>query len=409
MKLMLPMYFLVLANAYASQTYLLIGPSQSGKSSFINTLAKKEIAKSGSGDGKSTTGACSTYEVTIPGLSKVDIIDVPGTRDNQGLSDERIKEEIHKTLLSLDSKQIDGIILFEPVDRDTSSINLTLQMAKSLFGMEFDGQNAVFVFTMADRLPDIMDADEGLADFIDDPLKIIKQSQEHCFKHGFQTIVWQNDTPECQLTSSKREALEQDLSLLLTKLQPFKTARLLELQDRIHKRAQALYLAQPPLKEYQKKWVEQTIQEPVQNSGGWHTVDIPVHPQPAQFYVMPSNPRDWAAYKVFKCKDVATIEQEIREWNEVKKTQGLDGPKHIKTFNPAHVQVINSNTTFDLVCDHKWIYTPPHICYRSKKVKVEKQVECIVAHPLPIEKFVVQAKEEILQEIINIIRLISET
>lgn len=56
------------------------GSSQQGKSSGINTIARRNIARVGDGDGHSTTKGVNWYTVML-GKKKVLIFDVPGTND----------------------------------------------------------------------------------------------------------------------------------------------------------------------------------------------------------------------------------------------------------------------------------------------------------------------------------------
>lgn len=144
---------------HKTHIYVLFGPSQSGKSAFINSFSGKHFAEEGTGAGISTTTICQEYAFTTEDGEFV-FLDVPGLKDNyHNSTDEEImamiREKVlnHLSALALESgttrKFIDGILLFEPLDYDYMRVDRTLLCAKMLFGEEVLDSGAV-IFTKGD-------------------------------------------------------------------------------------------------------------------------------------------------------------------------------------------------------------------------------------------------------------------
>lgn len=140
--------------------YALFGPSQSGKSAFVNALAGRHLAREGNGSGISETKECTEYNFTTPEGLKLVILDVPGLDDNfYNTTDEEImgmirkKIQNHLAALALENglrrDWIDGILLFEPLDYDYCRVNKTVASAKLLFGQAVM-ESAAVIFTKSD-------------------------------------------------------------------------------------------------------------------------------------------------------------------------------------------------------------------------------------------------------------------
>lgn len=149
---------LLLSVAAASKIYVLYGPSQAGKSSFINEHPVTVRAKVGNGC-ISTTTVCKEYHFTRDN-EHIILLDVPGFGDNlMNTTDEeimgRIKAKINDHLAALiletkvDRRTIDGVILFEPLDYDYSQLRSTIAKAETLFGPTIY-ESAMVVFTKGD-------------------------------------------------------------------------------------------------------------------------------------------------------------------------------------------------------------------------------------------------------------------
>lgn len=156
---MLLSFFFLVPCVLASKVYVLFGPSQAGKSSFINKLAGKAVAEVGSGMGISQTTTCQEYKVERPDGTFI-FMDVPGISDNylNALDDEimlAIREKIrgYMTAVLLETgterKSIDGIIIFEPLDYDYFQVYQTLSKAEILFGANMY-DSSLLVFTKGD-------------------------------------------------------------------------------------------------------------------------------------------------------------------------------------------------------------------------------------------------------------------
>jgi len=123
---------------------LLLGPTRSGKSCFINTITSYNFAKTGDDSGDSTTKDHEIYESFIDGFSrreKYKIVDSMGLDDSDesGISDPMIlastligiKEEIQKNNGILKS-----IYIFESLTNDSNQIQKTINKLKGAFGEE---------------------------------------------------------------------------------------------------------------------------------------------------------------------------------------------------------------------------------------------------------------------------------
>jgi len=380
---------------YAQPTLVLFGPSQAGKSSFINTLAGKSIAQSGIGNGISTTSACNAYEVEIKGYGKVNIIDVPGLKDNRGSSDELIQLQIYKHIISSGSEYIAAIIFFEPLDRDTSSVKQTILAGKNLFGSDLNGTNAFFIFTMQDKLYN--DNDLELGDFVSNPEEIIEKTKQECQSQKFSTLLWQNNLGS--FDSSLQIEQEQNLIEKLKEIRIYKTQRLHEINETIKARATQLYNEQNPKFETKTEWVEMTEQKgPYTASASWRRESTPLSPQPDFYYRYIVNPNNWAGTR-FDCKDIQAMRDEVNEYNMVMKARYNDAPIQLDESR-IHRVAVNANAPLEgKVCDHKWVYVPSYTYYEPVKKSVPKTVEYKIERPLDFDYFYKQAKSEQLQQI----------
>lgn len=242
------------SNIYLAQTkvYILFGPSQSGKSAFINSVYRlltpnaphdAVLAEEGCGLGISQTKECKEYEINFDS-GKIVLLDVPGLDDNYYNSSNEdvmnmIKEKVlnHMTALALENgsmrDSIDGIILFEPLDCDRSQIERTMSSARMLFGKGID-ESAIIVFTLGD-LPYSRLAEEG------------------------------QKLPSCSWISDQQRPAEETMcdwvkmKFLLYNLEPYRTERIKEVLEEIRVMAKILHDNQPI--EYMKLTIPTKIQQ----------------------------------------------------------------------------------------------------------------------------------------------------
>lgn len=149
---MLALILLFASVLGASKIFVLFGPTQAGKSSFINTIAGNNgLAPAGSGNGLSQTSLCHEYLITNSPIfpnQHIRILDVPGLNDNlHNTSDEQLLERIRSSIFGMMKVNIleanaenpnidfiDGVFLFEDMGEDLSALARTFHMAQVLFG-----------------------------------------------------------------------------------------------------------------------------------------------------------------------------------------------------------------------------------------------------------------------------------
>ncbi|OMJ88642.1 hypothetical protein SteCoe_9337 [Stentor coeruleus] len=154
-----------LSRPAITRTLLLYGPSQYGKSTFINnfiklTNAPLERADVGNNSGNSITCAIKAYNVgsipelfpeDIAGYDTVTIIDAPGIFDSRLFSNDEILKEIKLSLLNSKKLEIDAILVFESLRDDALQINNCVHIAANMFGTNIT-KNMIVIATKWDLI-----------------------------------------------------------------------------------------------------------------------------------------------------------------------------------------------------------------------------------------------------------------
>jgi GTP-binding protein EngB required for normal cell division len=173
---------------------MVFGPSQHGKSTFINNLLKfaasTEEAKVGNGSGELVTIKVRTYDIgIIPemfpkdriGYDTFKLIDVPGTFDSGlRITKEEIFSEIKTVLMNNGIKELDCIIMFESMKDDSRKLNITMQTIIEVFG-ESVRKSILVLTTKWDTIDD--DAEEVQNDYIESIILDL----------GVRHMKWQNN------------------------------------------------------------------------------------------------------------------------------------------------------------------------------------------------------------------------
>lgn len=130
------------------KTYFLLGESGVGKSSTLNKIAKKELAKIGKGLESETLGY-NLYEVSNETLGDLVIIDSQGLNDTYELNDGELMNKLLSYFLKNESinLKIDGILYFhDAIKTDRVYDEKHLRVFKELIGEDF-AKSVCVIFT----------------------------------------------------------------------------------------------------------------------------------------------------------------------------------------------------------------------------------------------------------------------
>ncbi|TNV79050.1 hypothetical protein FGO68_gene8470 [Halteria grandinella] len=217
------------------------GPTRAGKSSFINKMANKHLARVGEDQGESTTTEVSIHTGIVKGCH-LRLFDTPGLNDSKlRFSDKELQEKVKITLLEHSEKgQLDALLLFESCYSDSNQLRNTLNKAQQLFGTFFR-KSAVVIFTKYVK---------GVKSSKIETLKDI------CDQNNVLYFLWENEDIEDQEMEEQKKSL---LFLINNKLQPFDVTEVQKLQEKIIERA--LRLREETPKEQQREEFEFELKE----------------------------------------------------------------------------------------------------------------------------------------------------
>lgn len=207
--------------------YILIGTSQSGKSSTINTISQSEIAKVGEGDGSSCTTKPKRYDIVSEALkAKVTLIDFPGFLDSDfKLSDEEILILLKAEILDLisNNNSLTGFIIFESVGSDFSQLQSTLNKLCSLCGLEAKKSILVIISKI---------------DYEDTSAARSEYTIQLCTKQSIPYVKWTNELNN--VSSEFLRSQFESLRCSLLSIKPFNSGLLIDLENEIKQIAQKI-------------------------------------------------------------------------------------------------------------------------------------------------------------------------
>jgi GTP-binding protein EngB required for normal cell division len=209
-----------------SLTFLVFGPTQAGKSSFVNAIESEEEAATGTGI--STTKSCKSYKVNFPELAEhLRVLDVPGIYDTALMTNSKIRENIVLcTMESAEKPYIDGILCFESLSADSVQIQRTLKQLTMNLG-QAALQSVTFVLTKDDKLSE---EEKGLR------LESIQEELSRNFSWvHIKWVVWSN-----MATGSKMAEQRQELATVLKESVPYQLEEIEKLKQRIEELATKL-------------------------------------------------------------------------------------------------------------------------------------------------------------------------
>jgi GTP-binding protein EngB required for normal cell division len=138
-------------------SFIIVGNTQAGKSSFINFLAGSQVATVGTGNGTSATIKSTKYAFHSPVLQRaIQIIDMPGFGDTRlAISNQEIALEIKNCIVeSLESGTFNfkGFLLVESLQNESLNIVVNLERIYNIAGIESQ-KSILVVATKSDLIP----------------------------------------------------------------------------------------------------------------------------------------------------------------------------------------------------------------------------------------------------------------
>ncbi|OMJ77041.1 hypothetical protein SteCoe_23439 [Stentor coeruleus] len=213
--------------SYDLGSYILLGTSQSGKSSTINTISGNNIAEIGKGDGSSCTTTTKRYDIESNVLkAKINLIDFPGFLDSDlKLTDEQIIDMLKSEMSKLISEEnsFNGFMLFESMGSDSSNLLNSLEKLCSLCGLEVKRSTIVIINKI-----DYEDGDTAKSDF----------AVKLCNEQKIPFVKWTNqlNNISAELVNKQFDSLRQGLS----NLEVFHSGILARLEEEIMEIAKKL-------------------------------------------------------------------------------------------------------------------------------------------------------------------------
>jgi hypothetical protein len=217
------------------------GPTQFGKSSFINFISGGKTMKVGDGSGKSCTYEISS--VAFPdrwgffeGNSELLCFDVPGFHDTgMHLTNSGISKQIKDRLVGLDSRSLDALLVFQSIAESSIALGDTLSRAETSFGPGIL-QSIIVIITKSDLVA---------------PKAISMRMQtikELCDRYNIPYVKWVNYPDDMGTEESPGGELKNQITELrniLRSLRPFPIMQIDEYDRLVREKAQRLMDSDP--------------------------------------------------------------------------------------------------------------------------------------------------------------------
>jgi GTP-binding protein EngB required for normal cell division len=214
------------------ESLICIGESGHGKSTFINTVAEEKFAKTNSS--LSETTLPKRYVPTRGIFKSVNLIDTPGFKDTNGVSDHKIYDHIQNFLNSIylndEKKKSVYFIAFQSVTESRYRIKLLISNLIATYGTSVLN-STVILLTKTDLIDndeeDLLEAKES----IKDDLKEISYAARYI--------------PLIEWSKKQRKNEKARLAKALKGIQPYTTASLRKMQNEMEAEATKRYNAAP--------------------------------------------------------------------------------------------------------------------------------------------------------------------
>ena len=235
--------------------FAVLGQSQHGKSSFINLLSGCTSQAVGCNDGRSCT--VNIHSVRFPDWfellgspeTELRFFDVPGFGDTElRFTNRQILEGMKVTLAGLESRQFDGLFVFQSLAESSINLKGTLERIETMFG-ERVYRSTVVIMTKSDLLP---------------PLVMSKKRttvERVCQEKRLPCLLWINNSAELGDISSSQKATQiSALRTTLPQLLPYEVMDMKEYEQLVKQRAK-LMMARDT-----SNTVTKTVQVPTQRA-----------------------------------------------------------------------------------------------------------------------------------------------
>ena len=215
-----------------------LGPSQFGKSSFINLLSGFYSLQVGTGDGISTT--LEVQEVKAPDRfnlfpegAEVRFLDVPGYGDSDiRLMDEQISESIKYRLVGMDSRKLDVLFVFQSIAESTMSLRSTFVHAEEMFGPSIL-QSIIVVLTKGDLVAPAM---------LEKRIRIVDNI---CRPKHIPYITWADNSTDSIIDEEQLKKQLADLKAALTLLKSYEMTEMQAYEGKVEQSAREMRLNDP--------------------------------------------------------------------------------------------------------------------------------------------------------------------
>jgi len=214
-----------------------LGPSQHGKSSFINFLSGLYSLKVGDDDGLSTT--LEVQEVRAPdrfGLfqkgAELRFLDVPGFEDTDlRISNDEISESIRFRLVGMESRKLDVLFVFQSIADSTITLKSTFSRAQQMFG-DAILQSIIVVLTKTDLKESVLQ-------------KRMKTVEETCRQEIIPYITWVNNSTESVIEEKQLKKQLAELKAALAKVKPYEMKLMKGYEEKVKQMAMEMMLIDP--------------------------------------------------------------------------------------------------------------------------------------------------------------------
>ena len=213
--------------------YLLIGPSQSGKSSFINIISSSRLAEVGVGNGISVTTTPQLYDIPQTILnSKIILVDLPGFYDTRlHLSEKEILKSTKIKMLECLAKgiEIKGFLIFESIASELLTLPNCFEKLSRILGVQ--AMNSSIVIANKNDMSPVFNE------------KLLSITT-YCQRHNLKYVPWSNKIEN--ITEADKMRQINGLKEAMITLNPYNSEMIGILKSEIRNIAIRLHANHPP-------------------------------------------------------------------------------------------------------------------------------------------------------------------